>query len=76
MIGTPSLVVGSFVAIFTALFTALTPQFVGSLQIYGAFVAVFAAMIWLSFVSQALLVGAAWVHGREREVTPPAASRS
>jgi uncharacterized BrkB/YihY/UPF0761 family membrane protein len=33
-------------------------------QISGAFVAVFAAMIWLSFVSQALLVGAAWVHRR------------
>ena len=53
-----------FVALFTALFTALTPQLVGSLQIYGAFVAVFAAMIWLSFVSQALLIGAAWVHRR------------
>jgi membrane protein len=58
----PAPVVGSFVAIFTALFTSLTPQLVGSLQIYGAFVAVFAAMIWLSFVSQALLIGAAWVH--------------
>jgi membrane protein len=76
MIGAPSLVVVSFVAIFTALFTVLTPQFVGSLQIYGAFVAVFAAMIWLSFVSQALLIGAAWVHQREREVSLPAASRS
>jgi Predicted membrane protein len=60
----PAPVVGTFVAIFTALFTALTPQLVGSLQIYGAFVAVFAAMIWLSFVSQALLIGAAWVHRR------------
>ena len=60
----PALVVGTFVAIFTALFTLLTPQLVGSLQIYGAFVAVFAAMIWLSFVCQALLIGAAWVHRR------------
>ena len=60
----PALVVGTFVAIFTALFTVLTPQLVGSLQIYGAFVAVFAAMIWLSFVCQALLIGAAWVHRR------------
>jgi uncharacterized BrkB/YihY/UPF0761 family membrane protein len=60
----PAPAVGTFVAIFTALFTSLTPQLVGSLQIYGAFVAVFAAMIWLSFVSQALLIGAAWVHRR------------
>lgn len=60
----PAPVVGTFIAIFTALFTALTPQLVGSLQIYGAFVAVFAAMIWLSFVCQALLIGAAWVHRR------------
>jgi uncharacterized BrkB/YihY/UPF0761 family membrane protein len=57
-------VVGAFGAIFTSLFTVLTPQLVGSLQIYGAFVAVFAAMIWLSFVSQVLLIGAAWVHLR------------
>ncbi len=76
MIGAPSLVVGAFVAVFTAMFTALTPQFIGSLQIYGAFVAVFAAMIWLAFGSQALLIGAAWVHQREREVTVLAASRS
>ena len=64
MIGRPALVVGTFAAILTAVFTVLTPQIVGSLQVYGAFVAVFAAMIWLSFVSQALLIGAAWVHRR------------
>jgi membrane protein len=64
MIRRPAVVVGAFGAIFTSLFTVLTPQLVGSLQIYGAFVAVFAAMIWLSFVSQVLLIGAAWVHLR------------
>jgi membrane protein len=64
MIARPALVVGTFAALFTALFTLLTPQLVGSLQVYGAFVAVFAAMVWLSFVSQALLIGAAWVHRR------------
>jgi membrane protein len=64
MIRRPAVVVGAFAAIFTSLFTVLTPQLVSSLQIYGAFVAVFAAMIWLSFVSQVLLIGAAWVHLR------------
>lgn len=64
MIAQPAVVVGTFTAMFTALFAALTPQLVGSLQVYGAFVAVFAAMIWLSFVSQAVLIGAVWVHRR------------
>jgi membrane protein len=66
-IGLPAAVVGAFAAVFTAAFALLTPQLVGSLRVYGAFVAVFAAMIWLSFVSQGLLIGAAWVHRRQRE---------
>ncbi len=65
MIGRPAIVVGVFAATLTALFTVITPQLVGSLQVYGAFVAVFGAMIWLSFISQAVLVGAAWVHRRD-----------
>lgn len=60
----PALVVGAATALFTALFAVLTPRLVGGLAVYGAFVAVFAAMIWLSFVSQALLVGASWVYRR------------
>lgn len=69
MIGRPALVVGTFAAIFTAVFSVITPQLVGALQVYGAFVAVFAAMIWLSVVSQALLIGAAWVHRRTVNVS-------
>ena len=65
MIRRPAIAAGFFAAILTALFTVITPQLVGSLQVYGAFVAVFGAMIWLSFVSQAVLIGAAWVHRRE-----------
>lgn len=65
MIRRPAIAVGLFAAILTALFTVITPQLVGSLQVYGAFVAVFGAMIWLSFVSQAVLVGATWVHRRD-----------
>ena len=38
---------------------------------YGAFVAVFAAMIWLSYVAQAILVGAAWVHRRTLAAATP-----
>ena len=62
----PALVVGTFLTAFTAVFALLAPALVGSLKVYGAFVAVFAAMLWLSILSQALLVGAAWTHHRVR----------
>jgi membrane protein len=69
----PALMVGAFLTVFTAVFALLAPTLVGSLKVYGAFVAVFAAMLWLSVLSQALLVGAAWTHHRVRQaaiVTP------
>jgi membrane protein len=63
-IGLPAAVVGTVLAVLTAIFAIVAPRMVGSLAVYGAFVAVFAAMIWLSFVTQAILLGAAWVHRR------------
>ncbi len=72
-IGLPSLAVGIAIAVLTGVFALLTPRLVGSLRVYGAFVAVFAAMIWLAYVAQAILVGAAWVHRRTPAV---AGSRS
>jgi membrane protein len=66
-IGRPALAVGLALALFTLIYAIITPRLIGSLQVYGAFVAVFAAMIWLSYVAQAILVGAAWVYRRTRE---------
>lgn len=63
-ISRPALAVGIALAVLTGIFALITPRLVGSLRVYGAFVAVFAAMIWLSYVAQAILVGAAWVHRR------------
>jgi membrane protein len=63
-ISLPAAVVGTALGVLTAIFALLAPRMVGSLAVYGAFVAVFAAMIWLSFVTQAILLGAAWVHQR------------
>lgn len=63
-IGLPAAAVGLAIAALTGLFALITPRLVGSLSVYGAFVTVFAAMIWLSYVAQAILVGAAWVHRR------------
>jgi membrane protein len=60
----PALAVGFALAVLTGIFALITPRLVGSLRVYGAFVAVFAAMIWLSYVAQAILVGGAWVHRR------------
>ncbi len=74
----PALAVGLALAVLTEIFALITPRLVGSLKVYGAFVAVFAAMIWLSYVAQAILLGAAWVHRRSRRlagaaVEPPPA---
>ena len=60
----PAVVIGIGVAVLTTIFALLAPRLVGGLKVYGAFVAVFAAMIWLSYLAQAILVGAVWVRRR------------
>ncbi len=60
----PAAATGIALAVLTGIFALLTPRLIGALHVYAAFVAVFAAMIWLSYLAQALLVGAAWVHRR------------
>ena len=61
---TPAIVVGIGEAVLTQLFSYVAPRLVGSAAVYGTFVALFAAMIWLSFGFQLLLLGAAWVRVR------------
>jgi uncharacterized BrkB/YihY/UPF0761 family membrane protein len=66
----PAIVVGIALAVVTQLFSFIAPRLIGSAAIYGTFIAVFAAMVWLSTGFQVLLIGAAWV--RERlEVDSP-----
>jgi membrane protein len=60
----PSFMVGIGLALLTQLFSYVAPRLVGSAAVYGTFVALFAAMIWLSFGFQLLLLGAAWVRVR------------
>ena len=68
----PAILVGLALGALTGLFALIAPRLVGgSLSVYGAFVAVFAAMIWLSYVTQAILVGAAWVHRRTQLAAIP-----
>jgi membrane protein len=67
----PALVVGIALAAFTDVFVYLAPRLIGSLAVYGAIAALFAALVWLSIGFQVLLLGAAWV--RERMRIPAAA---
>jgi membrane protein len=60
----PAVVVGVVLAAVTQLFSYIAPRLIGSAAIYGTFIAIFAAMVWLSTGFQVLLVGAAWVRER------------
>ena len=60
----PAVVAGLALALLTQLFSYIAPRLVGSSALYGTFLAVFAAMVWLSTGFQILLVGAAWVRER------------
>jgi membrane protein len=60
----PAVSAGLGLALLTQLFSFLAPRLVGSSAMYGTFLAVFAAMVWLSTGFQILLVGAAWVRDR------------
>ncbi len=52
--------------VLTSLFAVLGPLLFGSAQLYGAFGAIFLGLIWLGYVTQLLLLGAAWVAERDR----------
>lgn len=70
----PALVVGILLALLTQLFSFIAPRLIGVASLYAAFVAVFAAMVWLSTGFQILLIGATWVRERmvrEREAPAP-----
>jgi membrane protein len=60
----PAILVGIGMAVLTQLFSYIAPRLIGSAAVYGTFVALFAAMIWLSLGFQLLLAGAAWVRVR------------
>jgi membrane protein len=64
----PAVAVGLVIAGLTELFVFLAPRLVGSLEVFGGFAAVFAALTWLSWAFQALLIGAAWTRERLPDV--------
>ncbi len=61
----PALAAGLVLAAFTQVFAFLAPRLVGVAALYGAFVAVFALLAWLSGGFNVLLLGAAWTRVRD-----------
>jgi membrane protein len=66
----PAVLTGIVLAGLTELFVFIAPRLVGSLEIFGGFAAVFAALIWLSWAFQVLLIGGAWTRERLPEDAP------
>jgi membrane protein len=60
----PALGAAVAVSTLTQIFAVVTPIFFNSLRLYGAFVALFAALIWLSLCTQIVLIGVAWLARR------------
>jgi membrane protein len=60
----PALVVGLLLALFTQVFAIIAPLMTRISALYGALVAVFALLAWLSIGFNILLIGAAWTRVR------------
>jgi membrane protein len=63
-VGPPALVAGIALTLLTQLFSYVAPRLIGIGSVYVTFVAIFAAMVWLSTGFQILLIGAAWARDR------------
>ncbi len=61
---TPAAAVGLVLAAFAQVFTFLAPRLAGTAALFGAFVAVFAVLGWLSISFNVLLLGACWTRVR------------
>jgi membrane protein len=78
----PAIVAGVAISGLTQVFAIVTPLFFTSLRLYGAFVALFAALIWLALCTQIVLIGVAWLARRvgapkpERPGTPAPVAES
>lgn len=70
-LASPALLVGLALTVLTLLFSYIAPRLIGSAALYGTFVAIFAAMIWLSTGFQLILLGAAWLRERLGPMPPP-----
>lgn len=67
----PGLVAGTAIALLTDFFTILAPRIIGSLQAFGVLATLFGALVWLSWVFQLLMLGAAWARLRRDDQVGP-----
>ena len=63
----PAAWVGMGASVLTVTFTHAAPLLFGAADLYGAFAGIFLGLLWLSYVTQLFLVGAAWVAVRADE---------
>ena len=64
----PSVVTGVAIAVITGLFGLVANLMIGGLAAFGVIATLFGALIWLNYVFQVLLLGAAWARvRRDRE---------
>lgn len=65
-IALPAGAIGLILAVLTQIYAFLAPRLMGLWAVYGAALAVFALLAWLSIAFNVLLVGAAWTEVRSR----------
>jgi hypothetical protein len=49
------------ISVVTQVFVLVAPIFLSGLRFYGTFIAIFAALIWLSLCCQIVVYGLAWL---------------
>jgi membrane protein len=57
----PSIAAGLAISVVTQVFVLVAPIFLSGLRFYGTFIAIFAALIWLSLCCQIVVYGLAWL---------------
>jgi membrane protein len=65
----PAVVAGLGIGLLTTAFTLIANRIVGVLAVFGVLAALFGALIWLSYVFQMLIWGAAWARVRRDQET-------
>jgi uncharacterized BrkB/YihY/UPF0761 family membrane protein len=61
----PAIVAGTAIGLLTSLFGVLAPILVGGFTSLGVIASVFIALVWLNWLFQAVLLGAAYAHQRD-----------
>jgi membrane protein len=71
----PAAWVGLGAFVLTAAFTLAGPLLFGSADLYGAFAGILLGLVWLSYVTQLFVLGAAWVAVRMDDRSARASAR-